>query len=199
MAKKEIPVRRAICNIDGCEREATRVRTCMCEMHYYRVRRNGHPGLKLRDEVIPHTGGYVLRANPGHPMSRGYRGYEHRQVFFDANGLGPFDCHWCGRVVSWDTMHVDHLNDDKTDNAIHNLAASCPTCNQKRGAWKVKRWARENRSTAITWNGVTKPVGDWADDLGIDPRNMKRRLKLWPLERAMTEPRRGSGPKSKCR
>ena len=197
MAKTEVPAKRPVCNVDGCGRPSGRGRAAMCEKHYRQMWRNGYLGPKRRDEVIPHSGGYVLRAAPGHPMSRGYRGYEHRQVFYDHHGEGPFRCRWCTKQVTWETMHVDHLDDDKTNNAIGNLAASCPTCNQKRGAWKVKRWARENRSVAVTWNGVTKPIGDWADDIGIDVRNMKRRLMLWPLDRAMTEPRGKSGPRSR--
>jgi hypothetical protein len=128
-------------------------------------------------------------------MSRGYRGYEHRQVYYDLHGEGPFSCHWCGAVVAWGDMHVDHLDDDKTNNEAKNLAASCATCNQQRGSWKMKRWARENRSSLVTWDGETLPVGDWADRFGIHPNSMKRRLRLWPIERAMTEPRGKFGPK----
>lgn len=38
------------CVIDGCQRPSRSKSATMCEMHYYRVRRNGHPGLKAREE-----------------------------------------------------------------------------------------------------------------------------------------------------
>lgn len=38
------------CSIEGCGKNTRSGRSPMCEMHYYRVRRNGHAGLKPRED-----------------------------------------------------------------------------------------------------------------------------------------------------
>lgn len=185
-----------VCSASGCDRLCRSRNAGYCEAHYYQMRRNGHLGPKQRPEVTEHSGGYRLVAAPGHPMAKGnYRAYEHRVVFYDANGEGPFQCHVCNDEIGWDTMHVDHLDDDPTNNQIANLAPACPTCNQGRGYHKMKRTCRLVRSTTwVTWGGRTAPVGDWAEEIGISLTSMKRRLREWPLHRAMTEPRGKFGP-----
>lgn len=62
------------------------------------------------------------------------------------------------------------------------------------------RWAtcRENslnrRSTKfVEFRGERLCVTEWACRIGIDPASLSARLKKWPLERAMTEPRSGRG------
>lgn len=59
------------------------------------------------------------------------------------------------------------------------------------------RWATEaeqhrNRSDNImvTHSGKTQCVTDWARELGITRKALEQRLRTWPLERALTEPRR---------
>lgn len=200
MAYADLRGRTPSCNVEGCGNPARSSKTLVCEKHYYRQRRTGTTDLMPREmpRTRDHTGGYKLLYSPRHPIStkgQQARVYEHRAVYYKHHGEGPFSCVHCGAEVTWQTMHVDHLDDDPANNEIDNLGASCPTCNQKRGQWKAKRTARLTRSTSITWKGVTKPVGDWADELGIAPSNLKRRLRLWPLERAMTEPRGRFGPK----
>lgn len=49
---------------------------------------------------------------------------------------------------------------------------------------KTHRAAEPRR---ITWNGVTKTVREWADELGITPRTLYSRLKKFSLEDAMTK------------
>lgn len=124
------------CSAHGCDKPATRVGADLCETHYYRIRRNGILGLVgyAKPGVIHHSHGYVLAEAKGHPMALGgYRAYEHRVVFYDAHGAGPFNCHWCAIPVSWDDMHVDHVDGCKDHNELGNLVASCALCNQGRG------------------------------------------------------------------
>lgn len=47
---------------------------------------------------------------------------------------------------------------------------------------------RNNR--LITFNGETKCLMDWAQQLGMDQASLAERLQKWPLEKAMTTPKR---------
>lgn len=185
------------CYVDGCSSPAVRVGHAMCESHYYRMRRNGttdHVGRALPGDLM-HSNGYVLQAAKGHPRAiGGYRAYQHRVVFADAHGEGPFDCHWCGVVVTWSDMHVDHVDANRANNALSNLVASCPKCNQKRGHESMKRTIRDR--LGITVNGVTRTIKEWADICGISRASVAFRIKSgWTLDRAVTEPRGKFGPK----
>jgi len=140
-----------VCKVDGCVSRVRSARAEYCELHYMRVRRNGHVQLKLEvsppKEEIDHSHGYILEYAPGHwhaLRTGNSRVYQHRRVYFDEYGEGPFDCHWCGTCVTWDDMHVDHVNAVKDDNRLENLVASCAECNQKRGKEKMRNTARES-------------------------------------------------------
>lgn len=58
------------------------------------------------------------------------------------------------------------------------------------------RWAtaaeqnrNHRRNQLIEFRGVTKCLSDWASDLGIYSTSLAKRLKRWPLEKAMTTTR----------
>jgi hypothetical protein len=171
-------------------------------MHYYRLRRTGSLNLqpKTPPPIIKQTGGYLLRYAPMHPlaiMTNSPRVYEHRLVYYDAHGEGPFKCHWCGKEVHWDDMHVDHLNAVVTDNRLENLVASCSVCNQLRGKGKMTKTMREKYGHWIEFNGEKKLLRQWAKELGIGASALRWRLNSgWPLERALTERRGKFGPKA---
>ena len=175
------------CSADGCAAPATRIGHGLCEAHYMRQRRYGdldkHP--KTIPGPIAHSHGYVLTEAPGHPRSLGaHRAYEHRVVYFDEHGNGPFSCHWCGCRVTWDDMHVDHLDDSKTNNQIGNLVASCPKCNQRRGRWKIVRAWRA--TSGVTINGETLTLNEWSARSGISRSAILSRIKKgWALESAV--------------
>ncbi|MGI8721199.1 MAG: hypothetical protein ACR2JG_03120 [Geodermatophilaceae bacterium] len=80
--------------------------------------------------------GYLVRRLAGpHPLADNQgRVYEHRLVLYAVLGPGTFPCHWCRKPVDWDerTLHVDHLDDDKTNNNPANLVPSCLVCNVRR-------------------------------------------------------------------
>jgi hypothetical protein len=189
-----------LCSAGGCERE-TRSRTAaLCETHYYRVRRGGSLALRrVRKERLNHSGGYVYLYAPDHPLAKRttsrYVG-EHRVVFYDVNGEGPFRCHWCSIPVTWSDMHVDHLNDDPKDNEIGNLVASCPRCNQRRGLSKSIATVSERQGRWIEHDGLRLTMGGWSRKLGISRASLSHRLSRWPLQRALSEGRGVFGPKA---
>lgn len=189
----------AKCSVDGCFSAPRRRTASYCEMHYYRQRRTGTTdriewsGAQRRI----HSNGYVLLHAPGHPLAKRNLVYEHRKVFHEQHGEGPFNCHWCGKVVTWVDMHVDHVNADPTDNRAENLVPSCPLCNQKRGIPKMTRRAREGQGVTLTFNGETMCLGEWAARLGLSRASLRGRLHAgWPLERALTQARGRFGPRS---
>lgn len=78
--------------------------------------------------------------------------YQHREVLFDAIGYGPHRCHYCATPINWDmgnnrssrtnrtwgaVLVVDHLDHDRSNNALANLAPSCQPCNLRH-----RRYAR---------------------------------------------------------
>lgn len=123
------------CNVDGCQKPVRSTNADLCAMHYHRVYRNGTLDKKrIPQPTHMHSNGYVIAHAPGHPLTEGKRPYEfqHRVVFYDTHGTGPFECHWCGVEVGFDTMHIDHHDNDKTNNDPSNLLPSCPNCNMNR-------------------------------------------------------------------
>ncbi|CAL8476416.1 HNH endonuclease [Caballeronia sp. S22] len=192
-----------ICTVEGCGKRSRSASAKYCEMHYYRLRRNGR--LQLLPRVVPprltaHTAGYQLLYAPHHSLAGGQpRVYEHRAVYHAHHGEGPFDCHWCAKRVTWADMHVDHLNAIVDDNRIDNLVASCPACNVKRGLDKMRRTCKQ-RGRLLSSRGMTMCLADWSRYLGISRAAIEARLKKgWSVHDALM-PRLGrSGPRSKTR
>lgn len=190
--------RAKICSVVGCERHQKALG--FCEMHYLRFRRRGTTDKMVTGQPRKKANRYMVATRPDHPLRTGKRSpteYEHRIVFYDAHGAGPFACHVCGSSVGWDTMHVDHLNDDGFDNRLDNLRPACPPCNQQRGHHKMVATMRQKHSTLVTFRGETLPLIDWAVRIGIDRETLRSRLSRWPLERAMTQPRGPQGPQAR--
>ena len=54
-----------------------------------------------------------------------------------------------------------------------------------------KEQANNRRSNRlITFEGVTLTLAQWAQKINITPETLHERLKRWPLEKALTQPRR---------
>ena len=185
-----------MCKAEGCNDVEKRGRKGYCEKHYMRMYRNGTTADRGPSSYI-HSQGYVVASCKGHPLAKGLtHHYEHRVVFYDAHGAGPFKCQWCGVEVTWSDLHIDHLNDVKNDNRIDNLLPSCPQCNQQRGRHKASgTWAEK---TGIEAFGERKTLSQWSRQYGISRAAIQTRIdKGWPVERAISEGRGKCGPKSK--
>lgn len=200
--RSRFKARMGVCPVEGCEHKSRSASTGYCEMHYWRVRRNGSLDALQPKDVLPHSHGYLLLYAPDHPLRKGKAGsreYQHRVVFYDEYGEGPFRCHWCDMVVTWSDMDVDHVNAKRDDNDINNLVPSCHSCNIKRGIPAMTASVRASRATMLTVNGVTKTVVEWANAIGITRVSLKARLRAgWSPERAVSEHRGVTGPRGKA-
>ena len=108
----------------------------MCEMHYVRVRRNGSPERTKPAYRYRTSGSYTTLFRPEHPLanSGGYV-FERREVLWGELGAERTPaCIWCDIELDWSTLVVDHLDENKQNNAPNNLVASCNRCNRSRGA-----------------------------------------------------------------
>src|SRR3712207_9283757 len=66
--------------------------------------------------------------------------------------------------------------------------------------FRSRRMAARHRELYGIWlehGGERLTLTQWARKLGIELCSLKRRLKRWPLERALTEPRGKFGPPSR--
>lgn len=185
------------CKIEDCGKHANRKGHQLCEAHYGRFRRNGT--FDVRPPVVEssHSGGYILDHVDGHPLCTPGGGnvvFQHRRIYYDIHGVGPFQCNWCAERITWADLHVDHLNEDKKDNAPDNLVVSCGVCNQQRGMWKSVAKSKHN-GLIITFNGESYCQVDWARKIGITVQSLVWRLNHgWPIERALTESKGRTGP-----
>lgn len=188
-----------ICIVDGCSKKTRSTNAYMCEMHYYRLRRNGT--IELKDikpkEFFINTGGYIKDLDIKHPLSdtSGYV-YRHRKVLFNSNP--SMNCVHCGTIRTWKDCHVDHLDDNIKNNNLENLGISCPTCNQNRGRHKTKQSIRK-KYAIHQFNGETLCSSEWAERLGITNESMHWRLKNWTNKKDIFTKKRGlTGPVAKC-
>lgn len=190
-----------VCEATDCGMSTRSRNSKYCEKHYMRIRRHGSTEkLSTRKEgKLEHSGGYLLVYAPEHPLA-GCRSrvYEHRKVYYDIHGAGPFDCHWCGKSVNWDTLHIDHLDDCKTNNKPGNLVPSCPVCNQKRGIGKMTKKMREKSPRRYTAHGKTMCLNEWANYLGLSRASLDYRLNAgWCISRVFSPRIGNSGPQSR--
>jgi hypothetical protein len=55
----------------------------------------------------------------------------HREVFFAANGFGPWLCQECGEVIEYMELEIHHVNGDHGDNRPLNLSAMHERCHSR--------------------------------------------------------------------
>jgi len=124
------------CKIIGCEREAVYKEQQVCQMHYFRYMRNGTYDLVRKPAKYRYSNpaGYQLIHEPEHPLAHknGYV-YEHRFIYFNEIDNNPHKCALCGDSINWGNLHIDHIDDDVTNNSKENLRALCRPCNTFRG------------------------------------------------------------------
>lgn len=123
------------CKVDRCSNRANRIGSQLCEACYCQIRRSGTTvRARRRGYTIEYTTGYIAITAKGHPLADKYGSIRvHRLVLHRELGDGPHPCKWCGQLLEWKDICVDHLNDIKADNRAENLVVSCNACNRARG------------------------------------------------------------------
>lgn len=169
-----------LCKVEGCGRDGEYKAACLCSMHYHRIRRTGEVELRPRTRIqrFVGLGGYVFVYAKGHPLLDGRKGVyvrEHRKVVFDDIGPGPMACELCGKGLTWDTAHIDHIDEVRQNNARGNLRPTCNACNTQRGRDAEHTYS----SMPITFEGVTLTAHEWARDprVSVNSTTIRSRLR----------------------
>lgn len=58
-------------------------------------------------------------------------------------------------------------------------------------ATKAEQSINTRNNRIITFNGASKTLKEWANQLNIDQSSLRERLDKWSLEKALTQPKKG--------
>lgn len=178
------------CKIEGCEKSAVYKSDQVCQMHYFRFMRNGtYDTVRKRAYRYINPAGYHSIYEPEHCLAQknGYV-YEHRFNLFNEKGRSISKCELCNSPWSWDDIynsHVDHIDEDKSNNKPINLRPLCNSCNTKRT--KVD-YSKLNGFTSISLNGKTMTATEWSRQPGVEVTRstiVSRISKGWSVEDAI--------------
>jgi len=157
-----------LCRVDGCDSEAMYKVKELCQKHYFRQMRNGSTDLKVttRKYRQSNPAGYQLLHEKDHPLAtKNQYVYEHRLVIYNHLGGQIKPCEICGTPETWETCHIDHIDNDVTNNNIENLRVSCRACNVMRG--HVAKENSFNSKFLLTYDGKTMSPWKWAAQDGV--------------------------------
>ena len=168
-----------LCKIDGCGRTAKFKEDQLCQMHYFRRRRNGtfeivrKPG---RERFIRQDG-YVMVHCKGHRFAnpRTHYAFEHRVVAYKKYGDCLPDCEFCGLKLDWSNAVVDHIDEVRTNNCPTNLRPLCWQCNVKR---TERRGISYPRALPVEYGGKVLTPTEWSREPGVmvSGSTIRRRL-----------------------
>lgn len=168
------------CKIDGCDREVMYKADQVCQMHYFRFMRNGtYETVKKRCYRRVNPAGYHLIYEPEHTLAQsgGYV-YEHRFSLFNERSHSIDKCEICGVDWAWSDIyssHVDHIDEDKSNNKPGNLRPLCNSCNTSRSK---RDYSKNDGFTIITFDGQSMTAHEWSRDkrVSVSGSTIKRRL-----------------------
>lgn len=156
-----------LCKISGCEKEATYKTQGVCQKHYFRFMRYGTYELthKPRRILRKEWNGYIRVYEPSHSLADcGGFVAEHRKVVYDDIGELLSCCSLCGKFVDWSSVHIDHIDANKKNNARENLRPLCRVCNTFR---QYPAQHTMSGRHGITYEGVTKTSEEWSRHPGV--------------------------------
>lgn len=170
-----------LCKIDGCGRDAMYKEQQVCQKHYFRFMRYGTYDLVgprnrekkpvVRRYRLVNPAGYQKLYEPLHKLanSDGYC-YEHRFIIYNIYGENLPDCELCGAPTDWRTCHIDHKDEDVTNNSVDNLRPVCRGCNT----------GRTERSTTPRFeiNGRSLTLTQWAKEPGVTVTRAQAKRRL---------------------
>lgn len=182
-----------MCKVKGCDRKSMYKEKDLCQMHYFRLMRNGTTDLvRKRKYRTENPAGYQVLYEPNHPLAQsgGYV-YEHRKVAYEKYGENLPDCEMCGASCSWQiyTTHIDHIDRNVRNNSPENLRPLCNSCNSQRDV----NFTERARAVNIDVNGVVKTVSEWVRSEGVTviAKTIKERLaRGWSAYDAVYTPSR---------
>lgn len=193
-----------ICKVDDCSRPTRYKSQGVCQKHYFRFMRYGTYSL-TRKPAAPkrqNPKGYVLVRDPSHPLAhKGGYVYEHRRVVYGIYGENLPDCELCGKGTSWAPYqtHIDHIDEDTSNNDPSNLRVLCNPCNSQRSRPPAHTYSH---TTSITWRGETKTVNGWAKDRRVPVSGTAIKYRLargWSVNSALSTPARAGGKENQTK
>jgi len=180
------------CKVDGCDRKATYKKDVLCQRHYFRFWRYGTYELTRKAKYrTSNLAGYQFLYEPDHPLSYKGKVAEHRFVLFNKFGYSLTECSECKRPWDWHGgkgSHVDHVDEDITNNHAINLRPLCNSCNTRRGRKPEHEY---DHVLSIEYNGQTMTAEEWSreDIVPVKGYVIRGRIKAgWDVERALTKP-----------
>jgi len=99
-------------------------------------------------------------------------------------------CEICGKPWNWDAIyssHVDHIDNDKSNNKPENLRPLCNSCNVKRC---TKEKHEHKGRMAIAFNGKTMTAEEWSREPWVKAsgRVILYRIRSgWGIAKALTK------------
>lgn len=181
------------CRVDGCGNEAMYKAKQLCQKHYFREMRNGTTerlSRKRKDKCLDGQG-YVMLYKPNHPLAtKNGLIREHRYVAYEKYKREEIKCEICNKSLTWESLHVDHIDENKENNNASNLRILCRACNVMRASVKKHKYLHKSYH-AITCNGITRTAAEWARTLGVSvcSNTIIRRIKSgWSVTDAIWTP-----------
>ena len=154
------------CKVEGCGKEARYKAACLCQMHYFRMRRNGDTETHRTParQRYEDDRGYQFVYAPKHSLTPKGQLYvpEHRKILYEAIGPGPMSCEICGAPLTWRTCQADHIDENPRNNDRKNLRPLCRRCN----VWRSMPPAAQRMKgvVVLTFGGQSKTANEWARD-----------------------------------
>ena len=148
-------------------------KSCGCLRHDVAVERATKHGLCGHPAHESYSGAKQRCCNPKH---KNYPQYGGRGIEFR---LPPLDEFWELMGSSW----FKGATLERIDNDAHYEIGNV------RWATRREQCLNTRRARKITFNGVTKNLCEWAEDLNINQSSLRERIERWGLERALTTPK----------